>query len=106
MIFFRLIRFFLFLMPPETAHYFTMWLLKMPFATQIFPGNLRNEKTLSRNIAGINFRNPVGLAAGFDKNAKWIPILARLGFGHIEIGTVTPKAQPGNPKPRLFRLPK
>ncbi len=103
--FFRLIRSLLFLMPPEKAHYFTMWLLKMPFATRIFPGKLKNEEKLSRNIAGINFPNPVGLAAGFDKNARWIPILAELGFGHVEIGTVTPKAQPGNPKPRLFRLP-
>jgi dihydroorotate dehydrogenase len=58
-----------------------------------------------RTIAGIEFPNAVGLGAGFDKNARFIHLLATLGFGHIEIGTVTPKAQDGNPKPRLFRLP-
>lgn len=95
----------LFLLPPETAHYFTMWLLRMPFATEIFSGKLNDEDKLCTQVAGIQFPNPIGLAAGFDKNANWVDILAKLGFGHIEIGTVTPKSQPGNPKPRLFRLP-
>lgn len=61
---------------------------------------------LSTNFAGINFPNPVGLAAGFDKNGQWIDELAALGFGFVEVGTVTPLAQEGNPKPRLFRLKK
>lgn len=63
-------------------------------------------KTLERTLFGITFPNPVGLAAGFDKDAKLIDELACFGFGFIEIGTLTPKAQPGNDKPRLFRLPK
>ena len=78
----------------------------MPFVTSIFSGKIEGEEKLAKEIAGIKFPNPIGLAAGFDKNARWIPILAKLGFGHIEIGTITPKPQPGNPKPRLFRLPK
>ena len=77
----------------------------MPFATEIFSGKLNDEDKLCIQVAGIQFPNPIGLAAGFDKNANWVDILAKLGFGHIEIGTVTPKSQPGNPKPRLFRLP-
>ncbi len=63
------------------------------------------DPSLERNLWGITFPNPVGLAAGFDKDAKFTDSLACLGFGFIEIGTVTPLAQPGNPKPRLFRLP-
>src|SRR5690606_15505995 len=64
-----------------------------------------NDKRLERTFAGLTFRNPVGLAAGFDKDAKAVDPLSALGFGFIEIGTVTPKPQPGNEKPRLFRLP-
>lgn len=60
---------------------------------------------LSRNVLGLTFKNPVGLAAGFDKDARFTDDLEMLGFGFIEIGTVTPVAQPGNPRPRLFRLP-
>ena len=75
-------------------------------AYKIFSGNVKDERKLSRIVAGIKFPNPVGLAAGFDKNAQWVDLLSKLGFGFIEIGTVTPKPQPGNPKPRLFRLPK
>jgi dihydroorotate dehydrogenase len=106
MFFYRIVRFFLFFFSAETAHYLTMKLLKLPFATRIFPGTIKGEEKLERVVAGIKFPNPIGLAAGFDKNAQWVPLLAKLGFGHIEIGTVTPKPQPGNPKPRLFRLPK
>jgi len=61
-------------------------------------------KHLERNVFGLTFRNPVGLAAGFDKNAGYYNELADLGFGFIEVGTVTPLAQEGNPKPRLFRI--
>lgn len=64
------------------------------------------DKQLERQVFGLNFPNPVGLAAGFDKDGKHIPGLACLGFGFIEVGTVTPLAQDGNPQPRLFRLPK
>ena len=64
------------------------------------------SSNLSRRVFGIDFPNPVGLAAGFDKDAKLFKELGCLGFGFVEIGTVTPKPQPGNPKPRLFRLPK
>ena len=61
---------------------------------------------MPRNVFGLTFSNPVGLAAGFDKNALYLDELSALGFGFIEVGTVTPKPQPGNDKPRLFRLPK
>ncbi len=64
------------------------------------------DPSLEREVMGINFRNPVGLAAGFDKNATVYNEMSCLGFGFVEVGTVTPKAQPGNPRPRLFRLPK
>src|SRR4028118_609977 len=63
------------------------------------------DKRLERTLWGITFPNPVGLAAGFDKDARWTDELAVLGFSFIEIGTLTPRPQPGNPQPRLFRLP-
>lgn len=98
-------------MDPERAHHLTMKLLM--FAQSIpgmrsllrsifHPGN----SSLPRTIAGLHFKNPVGLAAGFDKDGKYLHAMMDLGFSHIEIGTVTPRPQPGNPKPRLFRLPK
>ena len=104
------IRPLLFRFDPEKIHHFTFNLLK--FAALI-PGvswllkNLYSiaAKKLERTLFGIKFSNPVGLAAGFDKDAKLIDELACFGFGFIEIGTLTPKAQPGNDKPRLFRLP-
>lgn len=65
-----------------------------------------NDSRLERELFGLKFKNPVGIAAGFDKDAELYNELAEFGFGHIEIGTVTPKAQSGNPKPRIFRLPK
>ena len=65
-----------------------------------------NDKKLQRNLFGLSFENPVGLAAGFDKDARWVDELSSLGFGFVEIGTLTPIGQPGNEKPRLFRLPK
>jgi len=104
------IRPFLFLFNPETAHHFTLGLLKLvlkfPFAKSLFRFLycVQDDK-LKRNLFGLEFPNPVGLAAGFDKNALYIDELACLGFGFIEIGTVTPLPQPGNDKPRLFRLP-
>ncbi|MCZ8021828.1 MAG: quinone-dependent dihydroorotate dehydrogenase [Cyclobacteriaceae bacterium] len=101
----------LFLFDAEKVHHAVFTLIK---GLHKIPGVsfiLRNQFTikhpaLHRNIAGLHFENPVGLAAGFDKDAKLIDELANFGFGFIEIGTLTPKAQPGNDKPRLFRLPK
>ena len=100
---------FLFLFQPERAHYITSGLLKFIFK---IPGvksiwesiYIVKHPSLERKVFGLTFPNPVGLAAGFDKDAKMYSDLFSCGFGFIEIGTVTPKSQPGNPKPRLFRL--
>jgi len=105
----RIIKPLLFLLPPERAHYFVMGLLtffsKIPGVGRLLRGLFCYEdKRLERKLWGLTFKNPVGLAAGFDKDARWYNELANLGFGFIEIGTVTPKPQTGNPKPRLFRL--
>jgi dihydroorotate dehydrogenase len=105
------IRPLLFLIDPEKIHHFVFRFLKflgkLP-GTKALQGSLYNYKhpALERKILGLKFPNPVGLAAGLDKDAKMIDELGGLGFGFIEIGTVTPKPQPGNDKPRLFRLPK
>jgi dihydroorotate dehydrogenase len=101
----------LFLFNPEKAHHITFSLLRfflgIPFAKKITSAVfVISSSKLSKKVGGLNFPNPVGLAAGLDKNALLVDELACLGFGSIEIGTVTPKAQPGNDKPRLFRLPK
>jgi dihydroorotate dehydrogenase len=98
-----------FLLDAEKAHYFTFWLLKwvskMPLGSWFLRQNYAvcNPK-LVRNVWGLKFGNPVGLAAGMDKNATLIDVWENLGFGFVEIGTVTPRPQAGNPKPRLFRL--
>ncbi|MEQ9376367.1 MAG: quinone-dependent dihydroorotate dehydrogenase [Imperialibacter sp.] len=105
-----LIKPFFFLFSPEKAHYLAMDLLSLVCKT---PGGKwlisrlfsYQRPSLEKEVFGIKFPNPVGLAAGFDKDARWIDSLDALGFGFIEIGTLTPKAQEGNPKPRLFRLP-
>ena len=100
----------LFLMNPERAHYFTFfwlkWILKIPGMRMLF-SNLfcSNDKGHETIVAGIRFPNRVGLAAGLDKDAKMVDEFAALGFGFVEIGTLTPLPQPGNDKPRLFRLP-
>jgi len=105
-----LIRPILFLFDPEKIHHFTFSFLKffgsIPFAKNILRAlySFDNPK-LERELFGIKFKNPIGLAAGLDKDAKLIDELACLGFGFIEIGTLTPKPQAGNDKPRLFRLP-
>jgi dihydroorotate dehydrogenase len=101
---FAFIRKILFLWSPERAHHLTMNLLMMVLK---IPGCSTFFQTVMnpRNIDGIKYRNPVGLAAGFDKDGKYIEALYQLGFGFIEVGTVTPLGQPGNDKPRLFRLP-
>lgn len=98
-------------MNPERAHYFTFGLLRftmrIPLLPQLFRSLYRvNDRRLEREVFGLRFANPVGLAAGFDKDAMLFEELAHVGFGFVEIGTVTPKPQEGNPKPRLFRLPK
>jgi len=104
-----LIRPILFLFDPEKVHYFTFSVIKVLHKIPFVPGIIRsmfqvNDKRLERTLFGITFKNPVGLAAGFDKNAVIYNELANFGFGFIEIGTVTPKGQVGNPKQRLFRL--
>jgi len=96
---------------PEKAHHLALSLfsiaLKIPGYGYFHDKKyLKQYPNLERKVFGLTFKNPIGLAAGFDKNAAYIPLMARLGFGHIEVGTVTPLAQPGNDKPRLFRLPK
>ena len=99
------IRPILFNFDPEEVHYLTFSLLKkFPFLTKIFLPKPLLDKRLEREVFGLKFRNPVGLAAGFDKDATMFNELSDLGFGFIEIGTLTPKAQDGNPKKRLFRL--
>lgn len=95
----------LFLLQPETAHHLVFKLMRLPFLSKITGLVYRFEHpALACNVFGLTFRSPVGLAAGFDKNAVLFDQLADLGFGFVEIGTVTPKPQAGNPKPRLFRL--
>ncbi|MDG1035618.1 MAG: quinone-dependent dihydroorotate dehydrogenase [Crocinitomicaceae bacterium] len=106
---FKLIRSVLFLFDPEKIHYFTAWLicttLSIPGMKTLWTKRFRLEDSrLKTKVFGIEFDNPVGLAAGFDKNASMFNDLAYCGFGFIEIGTVTPLGQPGNEKPRLFRL--
>ncbi|HMJ71297.1 MAG TPA: quinone-dependent dihydroorotate dehydrogenase [Cyclobacteriaceae bacterium] len=104
------IRPLLFLVDPETVHHLTFNFLKVCCAIPGVRSLLvalfsRQHAGLEKNLFGIRFSNPVGLAAGFDKDARLIDELSTLGFGFIEIGTVTPKPQSGNDKPRLFRLP-
>ncbi|XOV93792.1 MAG: quinone-dependent dihydroorotate dehydrogenase [Bacteroidota bacterium] len=108
---YSLIRNLLFLLPAETAHHFTTSLIKILFKVPGFRSLFRSiyvvkNPKLERKVFGLTFPNPVGLAAGFDKNGAFTNEFAALGFGFLEIGTVTPKPQSGNPKPRLFRLKK
>ncbi|MBM4208617.1 MAG: quinone-dependent dihydroorotate dehydrogenase [Gammaproteobacteria bacterium] len=100
-----LIRPLLFQLDAETAHEVTLKLLNFAYCSGInkLITTAVNDKPLK--VMGLDFKNPVGLAAGLDKNGDYIDALAALGFGFIEIGTVTPRPQAGNPKPRLFRLP-
>ncbi|MGY6553205.1 MAG: quinone-dependent dihydroorotate dehydrogenase [Wenzhouxiangella sp.] len=95
----------MFLLSPETAHEVAVHAMaagRLTGMSRLMAGP-RPEHAVE--LMGLSFPNPVGLAAGFDKNGDYIDALGALGFGHIEVGTVTPKPQPGNPKPRLFRLP-
>lgn len=105
-----LIRKFLFLFPAEGVHYFAMNSIKglcsVEPARKLLKRNFRYPAgDLAKHLLNLTFKNPIGLAAGFDKNARYLPELEALGFGFVEIGTVTPIAQEGNAKPRLIRLP-
>ena len=104
-----LVRPLLFSFDPEWVHYFTLNALKLLNKIPLSSWLLRKiysyeDSSLEKELFGIKFKNPVGLAAGFDKNGKYIKEMSNLGFGFIEIGTITPKPQPGNPKKRLFRV--
>ena len=100
----EIIRPFLFLADPEAVHHLAMGALKTvgPTMARFTPAH---DPRLARTVFGVTFPNPVGLAAGFDKNAVALPAWAALGFGFAEVGTITARAQPGNPKPRIFRVP-
>ncbi len=108
---YKILKPILFLYPPERAHHLTVFLLKIILAIPIIGWLFKKtfevkDKRLERKVFGLTFPNPVGLAAGFDKDGKYYKAMSALGFGFIEIGTVTPVGQEGNPQPRLFRLPK
>src|SRR4051794_19098735 len=106
---YKLVRNILFLFDAEQVHYFSMNALKsicrIGILKRIIKKKYQPENGLIKAF-GLTFKNPVGLAAGFDKNAKYLSELETLGFGFVEVGTVTPLPQIGNEKPRLFRLPK
>lgn len=106
----KIVRPLLFLFDPETVHHATVNLMRVlryvPFAGWLMRAcYVRRDKSLERELFGLKFPNPIGLAAGFDKDAECFDMLGNLGFGFVEIGTVTPRAQGGNPSPRCFRLP-
>lgn len=106
---YKALRKFLFFFPPEWVHYFSMNCLRLLCSTAITRKMVAacfQSRHDPVSVFNISFPNPVGLGAGFDKNAKYLRELEALGFGFVEIGTVTPVAQSGNDKPRLFRLPK
>jgi dihydroorotate dehydrogenase len=106
---YSLLKAFLFRLDAEKAHHLTFSLIRSLHKFPLVPALLRsvyasNDPQLEKKLFGLTFPNAVGLAAGLDKDAKLFDELANIGFGHVEIGTVTPKPQPGNDKPRLFRL--
>jgi len=107
---YSLLKSLFFLLSPEKAHYLAMDLLqtglKIPGLASLIKSSYKPENQTPVEFCGITFPNSIGLAAGFDKDARWLHALQHLGFGHIEIGTLTPLAQDGNPQPRLFRLKK
>ncbi len=102
---YSLARPFLFAMDAETAHEHTLSALAKTQNTPLQAAYAQSRVSDPLQLAGLRFANRVGLAAGLDKNARCIDAFAAMGFGFVEVGTVTPKAQPGNPKPRMFRLP-
>lgn len=108
---YNLLRRLLFCFPTESVHYFSMNMMKLGCSLGVIRKSISSQFTpnkgdLSKELFGLRFKNPIGLAAGFDKNALYLTELEALGFGFVEIGTVTPRPQAGNDKPRLFRLPK
>ncbi len=106
---YKIIRSVFFLFDAECVHYFSMntlcWLCKSRTIRKVLV-HIFQPPSSPVTVAGLAFKNPIGLAAGFDKNAQYLQALETLGFGFVEIGTITPIAQAGNEKPRLFRLPK
>lgn len=102
---YNFVRNLLFKLDPETAHELTLDMLGASKRLGMLPLFTPKSPKLPVDVLGLTFPNPVGLAAGLDKNGDYIDALGALGFGFIEIGTITPRPQPGNPKPRLFRLP-
>jgi len=102
---YKIIQKLLFLLPAEMAHHFTLKSLSILNSVGILNLVKSNYSNQQIKVMGIEFPNRIGLAAGLDKNGEHIKALSNLGFGFVEIGTVTPRPQPGNPKPRLFRLP-
>ncbi len=104
--YYLLLRTLLFQLDPETAHDWTQMLMRLPGAGLLARIAAFGIPNAPRRVMGIDFPNPVGLAAGLDKDGECIAIWRALGFGFVEVGTVTPRSQPGNPKPRMFRLPR
>ena len=102
---YTLLRPLLFSLDAETAHHLTLESLQLAARTGALRPCVASVPPAPRRVMGIDFPNPVGLAAGLDKNGDYIDALATLGFGFLEIGTITPRPQPGNPRPRMFRLP-
>ena len=98
---FQLVKPALFLLPPEQAHYLSIKALKSGLMPR-YENAL--DTRIQRTIAGLNFPNPIGIAAGYDKNGEVPDAILRIGFGFAEVGTITPRPQPGNPRPRIFRL--
>ncbi|MGB3288515.1 MAG: quinone-dependent dihydroorotate dehydrogenase [Burkholderiaceae bacterium] len=96
----------LFSLDAEAAHELTLSSLQKAYDCRLTRGLMASRPEKPCSLMGLSFRNPVGLAAGLDKNGAHIDALGNLGFGFVEVGTVTPKPQPGNPKPRMFRLPR
>jgi dihydroorotate dehydrogenase len=96
----------LFSLDAETAHELTLSSLQKAYDCRLTRGLMASRLEKPCRLMGLSFRNPIGLAAGLDKNGAHIDALGNLGFGFVEVGTVTPKPQPGNPKPRMFRLPR
>ena len=102
---YTLLRPLLFTLDAESAHHLTLESLQLAARAGLAGACAPRTTTAPRTVMGLSFPNPVGLAAGLDKNGDYIDALAALGFGFLEIGTVTPRPQPGNPRPRMFRLP-
>ncbi len=96
-------------MDPERAHHLALWFLRWASRLPLVPALLNflfgfHDETMAQEIWGIRFPNPIGLAAGFDKNSQALPALGRMGFGFVEVGAISSEARPGNPRPRIFRL--